>query len=57
MSGRRFTRLPNVFSKKVENHALSDARLMHYNFCRIETALKVTFAMTVGVTCRSCGIG
>ncbi|HEV3401629.1 MAG TPA: hypothetical protein VG078_07370, partial [Acidimicrobiales bacterium] len=40
---RRFTRLTNAFSKKVENlaHAVS-LHFMHYNFCRIHQSLTVT---------------
>src|SRR5207244_5725114 len=40
MSIRRFTRLTNAFSKKIENHAHSVAlHYMHYNFCRAHTTL------------------
>lgn len=51
MSMRRFTRLTNGFSKKVENHvhALS-LYFMYYNFCRIHKTLRVTPAMEAGVT-------
>jgi hypothetical protein len=43
MQMRRFTRLTNAFSKKLENHALSVAlHDMHYNFCRIHKSLRVT---------------
>jgi hypothetical protein len=50
---RRFTRLTNAFSKKLENHALSVAlHHMHYNFCRIHKTLRVTPAMAAGVTDR-----
>src|SRR5260221_9588228 len=53
MQMRRFTRLTNAFSKKIENHALSVAlHYMHYNFCRIHKSLRVTPAMAAGVTDR-----
>jgi hypothetical protein len=58
MSMRRFTRLTNAFSKKVENHALSVAlHYMHYNFCRIHKTLRVTPAMAADVTDRLWEIG
>src|SRR5712664_53406 len=58
MSIRRFTRLTNAFSKKVENHALSVAlHYMHHNFCGIHKALRATPAMAAGVTERLWGIG
>ncbi len=51
MGMRRFTRLTNGFSKKVENHAHAIAlHFMHYNFCRIHRSLRVTPAMEAGVT-------
>ncbi len=51
MSMRRFTRLTNGFSKKIENHACAVAlHHMHYNFCRIHKSLRVTPAMEAGVT-------
>jgi hypothetical protein len=50
---RRFTRLTNAFSKKVENHACAVAlHAMYYNFVRIHQTLKVTPAMAAGVTDR-----
>ena len=51
MGIRRFTRLTNAFSKKVENHAYAVALYyMHYNFCRVHTTLRVTPAMEAGVS-------
>jgi hypothetical protein len=53
MSSRRFTRLTNAFSKKLENHALSvNLHYMHYNFCRLHKTLRVAPAMAAGVTDR-----
>jgi len=53
MNMRRFTRLTNAFSKKVENlgHALA-LHFMYYNFCRIHQTLRVTPAMAAKVTDR-----
>jgi IS1 family transposase len=51
MGMRRFTRLTNGFSKKVENHAYHVALYyMHYNFCRVHQSLRVTPAIEAGVT-------
>ncbi len=53
MHMRRFTRLTNAFSKKVENHAHSMALFTtYYNFVRIHKTLRVTPAMAVGVSDR-----
>jgi IS1 family transposase len=50
MQMRRFTRLTNGFSKKIENHIASIAiHYMHYNFCRVHQTLRVTPAMESGV--------
>ena len=51
MSMRRFTRLTNAFSKKVENltHAVA-LHFMFYNFGRIHQTLRVTPAMEAGLT-------
>lgn len=51
MQMRRFTRLTNGFSKKIENHGHAVAlHYMHYNFCRVHQTLPVTPAMEAGVT-------
>jgi len=51
MGMRRFTRLTNGFSKKIENHFWAIAiHFMHYNFCRIHKSLRVTPAMEAKVT-------
>jgi hypothetical protein len=50
---RRFTRLTNAFSKKVENLGYALAlHFMYYNFCRIHQTLRVTPAMAAKVTDR-----
>ena len=50
---RRFTRLTNGFSKKVENHIYTVAlHFMYYNFVRVHQTLKVTPAMEAGLTDR-----
>lgn len=51
MGMRRFTRLTNGFSKKIENHANAVAmHYMHYNFGRIHKTLRVTPAMEAGIS-------
>jgi len=51
MGMRRFTRLTNGFSKKVENHTHAVAlHFMHYNFGRIHKTLRVTPAMEAGIS-------
>ena len=58
MHMRRFTRLTNGFSKKVENHAHAVAlHMMYYNFVRIHKTLRVTPAMAAGVSDRLWEIG
>ena len=53
MHMRRFTRLTNAFSKKIENHACAVAlHSMYYNFVRLHQTLKVSPAMAAGVTDR-----
>jgi hypothetical protein len=51
MGNRRYTRLTNAFSKKVENHEHAFAiTMMFHNFCRIHQTLRVTPAMEAGLT-------
>jgi IS1 family transposase len=51
MSMRRFTRLTNAFSKKIENHAAMVAiHAVHYNFARIHKTLRITPSMAAGLS-------
>ena len=51
MSMRRYTRLTNAHSKKIESHIHAFAMFtMFYNFCRIHSSLRVTPAMASGVS-------
>ena len=51
MGSRRFTRLTNAFSKKIDNHCYAIAlHYVYYNFCRIHKSLRVTPAMESGLT-------
>lgn len=53
MSMRRFTRLTNGFSKKVEGlRAAVALHFCHYNFARLHQSLRITPAMAAGVTNR-----
>lgn len=53
MGNRRYTRLTNAFSRKIENHAAAVALYYFaYNFVRIHRTLRVTPAMAAGVTDR-----
>lgn len=58
MSMRRFTRLTNAFSKRVENlRAAVALHFAHYNFVRIHRSLRITPAMAAGVTNRVWELG
>jgi len=51
MAIRRFTRLTNAFSKKLDNlKAACALHFAYYNFCRIHKSLRVTPAMEAGLT-------
>lgn len=53
MASRRFTRLTNAFSKKIENHAAAVSLYVgHYNFCRVHETLRTSPAMALGVASR-----
>jgi hypothetical protein len=53
MHTRRFTRLTDAFSKKIENHAYAVALFaLNYNFVRVHKTLRMTPAMAAGVTGR-----
>ena len=57
MGSRRFTRLTNGFSKKLDNHVAAVALYaFHYNFCRVHEALRTTPAKAVGVADRTWSI-
>jgi len=58
MACRRFTRLTNAFSKKLENHAAAVALYVaHYNFCRIHETLQTAPAIALGITDHVWSIG
>jgi hypothetical protein len=64
MASRRFTRLTNGFSKKLENHAAAVSLYVgHYNLCRVHEALtpnarhQTTPAMALGLTAHPWSIG
>ena len=49
MGMRRFTRLTNAFSKKLENHLhMLSLYFIHYNFCRVHGSLRASLAMAAG---------
>jgi IS1 family transposase len=58
MSSRRFTRLTNGFSKKLENHAAAvSLHVRHYNMCRVHETLRTTPAVALGIAERVWAIG
>lgn len=58
MSNKRFARLGNGFSKKLEHHAASvSLYVAHYNLCRVHESLRMTPAMSLGITDHVWSIG
>ena len=58
MQQRRFTRLTNAFSKKLENHEAAVALYAAaFNFCRVHETLRITPAMQLGITDHIWSIG
>ncbi|MEY9886352.1 transposase [Bradyrhizobium sp. USDA 329] len=54
MASRRFTRLTNGFSKKLDNHVAAVALYVaHYNLCRVHEALRTTPAKALGVSSKT----
>jgi hypothetical protein len=58
MGSRRFTRLTNGLSKKLECHAAAvSLHVAHYNSCRVHETLNTTPAIAIGVADRPCSVG
>ena len=58
MASRRFTRLTNAFSKKLDNHLSAVALyIAHYNLCRVHESLRTTPAIQLGITDRVWSLG
>jgi transposase InsO family protein len=58
MSSRRFTRLTNGFSKRLEHHAAAiSLYVSFYNFCRVHEALRTTPAVALGIADRVWTVG
>src|SRR5207244_13431153 len=58
MACRRFTRLTNSFSKRLENHVAAVALYVaHYNLCRVHETLRTTPAIALGIADRVWSIG
>lgn len=58
MACRRFTRLTNAFSKKLDNHAAAvSLYVAHYNLCRVHESLRTTPAVAQGIADRVWSIG
>ena len=58
MASRRFTRLTNGFSKKLDNHcAAISLYVAHYNLCRVHESLPTTPAVQLGITDRVWSLG